>query len=226
MQTGSTEWFHFSTGQFGYPQPENNFGYYDITYEMKHGCPTCHIGITQKDEFRFKSEPKAMDSQFLGLNWVFDQIFIRKPVQEIFRKENVTGVHYSTPLQNKTGKPLVSIQQIHVDTILKDALITENLTIEKCEYPKDKSQIKFLKAMDSSLIKGPFCGQTKYNYPQGISFKLKKEALANMPDFIRLNEWFGSGGSSSQPIFVSKKVKDIIDILKWRGAFLNQVELV
>ncbi|MGS2727906.1 hypothetical protein ACU8DI_15295, partial [Psychroserpens sp. BH13MA-6] len=72
-------WYHIKTEQFGYPQPEDDFGYMELTYEPNIGCPTCHIGIKQNNPFRFRSEPKAKNSQFIGLNWVFDQIFVREP---------------------------------------------------------------------------------------------------------------------------------------------------
>ena len=220
------EWFKISTGQFGYPQPEENFGYLNMTYDTTNACPTCHMGIRQISEFRFKSEPKAKHSDFIGLNWVFDQIFVREHVREILEKENVTGISFSTPLQNKTSKPLVTIQQLHVDTLITAGLVTENLKIEVCEYPKEASSIKFLEAMGGHLLKGPFCGQIKYNYPPYNSFSFRNGSFINMPDFVRLKTWFGSGASSSQPIFVSKKVKDIVAKHKWRGIFMNSVKFV
>jgi len=222
----TSQWFHLSTGQFGYPQPEKDLGYLAQTYNMANACPTCHIGLRQVNEFRFKSEPKAQHSQFIGLNWVFDQIFIRQPVEEIFIKEGVTGISFSTPLINKTSKPLETVKQLHVDTILSNAVNIDDLQSEICEYPKDKSSAKFLTAIGSSLVKGPFCGQKKFNFPQGKSFKFKRGSFSNQPDFVRISEWFGSGGNASRPIFVSHKVYNIIERSKWRGAFLEPVEFI
>ncbi len=222
----TSHWFYLSTGQFGYPQPEKDFGYLTRTYDMTNACPTCKIGLKQVTEFRFKSEPKAQHSQFIGLNWVFDQIFVRQPVEKIFIEEGVTGITFSAPLINKTGNPMETIKQLHVDTILSDAIITSNLKSEICEYPKEKSSIKFLTAIGSSLIKGPFCGQRKYNYPQGKAFEFKRGSFVNMPDFVRLNEWFGSGASSSRPIIISTKIHNLIKSFKWRGAFLEPVKFV
>lgn len=79
--------------------------------------------------------------------------------------------------------------------------------------------------MDSPLVKGPFCGQIKYNFPQGQRMSFNMEAFENAPDFIRTYEWFGSGGSSNRPILISEKVKNIIEKNKWRGAFLDPIEL-
>jgi len=218
-------WYHITTGQFGYPQPEDGFGYLELTYEPKIGCPTCHIGINQNKPFRFRAEPKAINSQFLGLNWIFDQIFVREPVKAEFEKNGITGISFSKPIFHKSEKVLETIYQLHVDTVLPKALIGDNLTTEKCEYPKDKSSIKFLKAMDSQLIKGPFCGQTKYNFPQGQKMTFDIKVFQNLPDFVRTDEWFGSGGSASRPILISEKVKNIIELNSWRGAFMTEIKL-
>ncbi|KKP52841.1 MAG: hypothetical protein UR43_C0010G0032 [candidate division TM6 bacterium GW2011_GWF2_33_332] len=87
--------------------------------------------------------------------------------------------------------------------------------------------LRFLKANGSILAEGPFCGQTKYNFPIGNNrIKIKAEALKNKTDFVRLDYYFGSGGSANRPIIISDKVKQIIDTQKWRGAFLEQIELV
>ena len=223
----TTNWYHITTGQFGYPQPENDFGYIEKTYDSLNACLTCNIGLRQKNEFRFRSEPKAKHSQFLGLNWVFDQIFIRQEVKDIFEMEKITGVEFSKPVINKTGLPIDGLYQLRVDNLLSKGLVTDNLKTEVCELPKDKSMLKFLKANSSKFAEGPFCGQAKYNFPQGDNcIKLKMDALDNKSDFVRLDYYFGSGGSANRPIIISDRVKQIIDREKWRGAFLQQILLV
>ena len=222
-----TNWYHITTGQFGYPQPESDFGYINKTYDTISACPTCNIGLKQKDEFRFRSEPKAKHSQFLGLNWVFDQIFVRQLVKDIFENEKITGLSFSQPVINKTGLTVEGLYQLRVDNLISSGLLTENLKTEVCKLQKDKSTLKFLKANNSKLADGPFCGQVKYNFPQGDNhLKIKSAAFEGKTDFIRLDYWFGSGGSANRPILVSERLKHLIDRQKWRGAFLQQIELV
>jgi len=217
-------WYYISTGQFGYPQPED---FYEmITYNPNVGCPTCEIGKTQINPFRFRSEPKAKHSQFLGLNWIFDQIFVREQVKHVFEMEKISGIRFSRPVINKTGEDMSTIFQMHVDTILPCGLLGENLGIETCRQPTDPKQIKHLKAIRSKLIEGPFCGQIKYNFPQGEKMNFKKCTFIGQSDIIRTNEWFGSGGSANRPILINQRVKELIDLHKWRGAFLEQIELI
>ncbi len=220
-------WYHITTGQFGYPQPESDFDYIYKTYDTSKACLTCSRGLQQKDEFRFRSEPKAKHSQFMGLNWVFDQIFVRQIVKDIFEQEKISGLNFSHPIINKTGLPVEGIYQLRVGNLISSGLSTENLKTETCELPKDKSTLKFLKANNSKLAEGPFCGQTKYNFPQGDNFlKIKSPVFEGQPDFVRLDYYFGSGGSANRPILVSERIKQLIEKEKWRGAFLQQIQLV
>jgi len=222
-----SNWYHITTGQFGYPQPESNSNYIHKTYDTSKACLTCNVGLQQKDEFRFRSEPKAKHSQFIGLNWVFDQIFVRQIVKDIFQQEKITGLDFSQPVINKTGLPVEGIYQLRVDNLISSGLLIENLKTETCEFPKNKSTLKFLKANNSKLVEGPFCEQTKYNFPQGDNYlKIKTAAFEGKPDFVRLDYYFGSGGDANRPILVSERIKQLIEREKWRGAFLQQIEAV
>lgn len=224
--TKKMNWYHISTGQFGYPQPEDS--YLDETYDLTDGCPTCEIGKRLKNQFRFRSEPKAKHSQFLGLNWVFDEIFVRDVVKSIFEDEQVIGVKFTKPILHKTGQPLKTIYHMLVDTVLPPSLNADGLKSEKCERPKDPGMIKFLEASGSSLVKGPFCGSTKYNYPRGDNelITMFESTFSSMPDVVRMSEWFGSGGTASRPILVSERVKEIVNRMKWRGLIFRPIKLI
>ena len=79
--------------------------------------------------------------------------------------------------------------------------------------------LKFLKATGSSLAKGPFCSQRKFNYPQSEEERIcvPESSFDEDLDAVRMNEWFGSGGSSGQPILFSERFKNLIDSMNWRG---------
>ena len=63
----TAKWLHLSAlGHHGYPQPEENFGYQEATYDVREFCPTCGIGGTQKAPFRIRTEFKASRSQMGG----------------------------------------------------------------------------------------------------------------------------------------------------------------
>lgn len=220
----NADWFMIMTGQFGYPQPEDD--YFELTYAKDNVCLQCEIGKRQINPFRFRSEPKAKHSQFLGLNWVFDELFVREKAIELFERENITGIRYSSPVLNKTGEPMDTIKQLHVDTILSPGLLTDNLDFEICEKPTHKGQIKFIKKHNPDFLNKEFCRQKKYNYPKRGAITLKKELFNNQPDFVKTYEWFGSGGTASRPILISKKVRTLIIKEKLRGAIFKPIFLV
>lgn len=219
-------WYQISTGHFGYPQPEDT--YLEETYDLTAGCATCEIGKKLRNAFRFSTEPKARHSQFLGLNWVFDEVFVQDVVRRVFEEQSVTGVDFARPVRHKTGEPLGTIYHMSVSTILPPALRADRLETEKCEMPKDPALLKFLKANGSRLVRGPFCGAVKFNYPQGDENQIAMSAtgLVRAPDVARMNEWFGSGGSAGRPVLVSQRVKDIVDRMKWRGLTFSPIRIV
>src|SRR5215813_6243668 len=72
----TAEWLELiALGQHGYPQPEDD--YHPATYDESDYCPICGMGGVQNAPFRLRAEPKALHSQFVQLNWVFDELFIR-----------------------------------------------------------------------------------------------------------------------------------------------------
>jgi hypothetical protein len=219
-------WYRISTGQFGYPQPEDT--YLEETYDLSAACPTCEIGKKLKNAFRLSSEPKAKHSQFIGLNWVLDEVFVRDVVKSMFDDQGITGAEFTRPLRHKTGEPLETIYHLRVGTFLPAALRTEKLRKEKCELPDDPDMIRFLIANGSKLVKGPFCGATKFNYPRSVGEEIAISASAFMsaPDLVRTHEWFGSASSAGRPILISQRVKDIIDRMKWRGLKVSRINVV
>lgn len=217
-------WYHLLAGQFGYPQPEDD--YREATYDYNQGCPTCGVGRTQRAPFRFRFEPKAKHSHFIGLNWITDQVFVREHLRVVFEEERVTGVRFSRPVRHRSGEELTTVYQVHIDTILYEAVDTSNLRIERCQMPTDPEMLRFLTANKSRLVVGPFCGRQKFNYPIGSLLRMAAFRLTDQPDFVRTSEWFGSGGDAGRPIIISERVKSLIEKYKWRGAFLSEVELV
>ncbi len=219
-------WYHIGTGQFGYPQPEDT--YFEETYDPTAGCQTCKIGKKLRNAFRFRSEPKAKHSQFLGLNWVFDEIFVRDVVKHVFEEERATGVDFTRPVRDKTGEPLTTVYHMRVSFVLPPALQEDRLNAEKCEMPKDHAMVKFLSANSSRLVRGPFCGGVKFNYPQGDENQITMSAsgFVSTPDIVRMNEWFGSGGCAGRPVLMSQRLKDIVDRMKWRGLTFSPIKIV
>jgi len=67
----------------GYPMPDNDFGYIDLTYDSKRYCNTCGFDKVQKDAFRLKAVPKH---KIFLLDWIYDELFVDRNVySDIFQ---------------------------------------------------------------------------------------------------------------------------------------------
>ena len=62
-----------SCNSFGYPKPDGDFGYRELTYLMTNYCETCGISKIQKDAFRISKISKA---KLWSLEWIYDEIFV------------------------------------------------------------------------------------------------------------------------------------------------------
>lgn len=219
----AAEWHHLMAAESGYPQPED--GWWEQAYDISDGCGTCGFRGHQIAPLRFESEPKVR-RHFLGLILVYDAVFVRDEVKELFERERVTGIRFSRPLRHSTGAPLESIWQMEVEARLPPGLVADSLAFEVCEDVTDPSGRAFLVKNRSRLVEGPWCGRRKHNYPRRGAMTLHRVALAGAPDVVQTFEAFGSGGQSEWPVLVSSRVWRLIDAHRLRGAVLRPVALV
>src|SRR5262245_17077345 len=74
----------------GYPQPDDDFGYREVTYDLTDFCEQCGAGMEQNAPFRMKREPRWGRNGILQLNWVFDEFFVTPDVwTRVFEKRGI-----------------------------------------------------------------------------------------------------------------------------------------
>ncbi|HVJ14456.1 MAG TPA: hypothetical protein VM686_03405 [Polyangiaceae bacterium] len=160
----------------GYPQPkEDEFGFRDVTYDLKDYCEECGIGWKQKAPFQMKGEPTWGRNGILQLNWVFDEYFATPEVWRAAFEPN--GVE-SRVVTDRKGAVLETVVQL---TAVAEVVIdVDGLPSEKCSR----------------------CGRKKYlPVARGRFPALRGDASASL---VRTREWFGSGASAHQGILVSQ----------------------
>lgn len=100
----------------GYPQPENDFGYLQATYDLKEYCKTCGVGARQIASFRLKTPPQWGRKSIFQLNWVFDEYFVKPDVWDsIFRP---LGIECRSVVLNKTGAVIDSVVQLEIADVI------------------------------------------------------------------------------------------------------------
>jgi hypothetical protein len=176
----------------GYPQPDDDFGYHEATYDLKRYCAKCDVGPTQVAPFRMKGEPRWGRRGILQLNWVFDEFFVVPAIWEsIFRP---LGIGCRPVLNHRTGNELKTVVQLKIDHYARSTLsLTAQYASEICES----------------------CGQKKW-HPISRGFF---PAFASDPSYpiCRTQEYFGSGASAWNGIVVSNAIYRTLQDHKIRG---------
>jgi hypothetical protein len=72
---------------------------------------------------------------------------------------------------------------------------------------------------------GPFCLRIKYHFMHNKPFKMVRRLFYGVPDAVKSYDWFGSGNSAFQLIIVSRKFREIVSRMKWRGIEFEPIEL-
>lgn len=212
-------WFLIRTSSKGYPQPEGNFGYLEMTYDLTTYCRSCGIGKKQNNPFRFKNEPK--NASIFGLNWISDEFFVNKDVKQKFELNNINGIEFLKPVFHKSKKEVDSFFQAYVKHILPPALNTYNCKAILCKYLNEED-MEIQENWKRQKLPN-YCGRVKYHVPKRGPITIEKEAFSNVPDVVKISEWFGSGGEARQPISVSKKLRNLIIKEKWKGVAFDPI---
>src|SRR5262245_8586913 len=211
-------WYQVNaTGHFGYPQPEDSYA--SVVYEIH--CERYGIHGAQCAPFRFRSEPKARHSQFLQLNWVFDELFVRREVATKFKEAGISGGAFGPAIHHKTHRCLETVQQLIIGFVLSDALETEGLQTVTCK-PNNEEPTWHGGGPLRYPPDYPYCGRVKYHWPKVL--RLRRQPFTAAPDVVRSSEWFGSGGAADRAILVSERVVEVTEKNGWRGLQFRLVE--
>lgn len=222
----TAEWLLVSAlGHHGYPQPEDDDGYIGATYESESSCPTCGIGKVQVAPFRLRNEPKTSHSQFLQLNWVFDELFVRGAVRDDLESAGVTGIDFLAPVLHKRNAPSEQIVQMRVQTVLVDALDITGFQPVTCK-PMNEEWHSSKWSPPEKENDRPHCGRVKYHAMHRGPFRFAREAFIGAPDLVKSAEWFGSGRSAFRMIIASQRFRQIVTAAKWRGLGFEPIEII
>ena len=161
---------------YGYPEPSDDFGYLEQTYDVTKGCLTCDIGLIQKAPFRFAKEPKWGRRNILQLNWIFDEFFVQPELWEKVFKP--IGIQCRDVLHAKKDKKL--------DTVVQLIIPEDDVHVDVNGYPSKTCEV---------------CGRVK-TLPISRGYF---PPLLNTPSapIFKVRNCFGSGGSAYRQVIVS-----------------------
>ncbi|MDI3320701.1 hypothetical protein [Pinibacter soli] len=173
----------------GYPMPDINGGYFAKTYQTDNNyCDACDIAKVQQDSFRLAKEPKWGNKTCFTMNWIYDELFVRKNLYDnVFKK---IGLDFT---------PVVLFKK---ETVLEDTL---QLKIPKVDMPLN------LKNQPFELCAK--CNRKKYRNSFKGLFPSFKGSIPNLPIF-KTSDYFGSGAEAHNKIFITRELWDELKLLK------------
>jgi hypothetical protein len=158
----------------GYPEPSQDLGYRDLTYDVSEYCETCGTGLRQKAPFRLAVEPKWGRRETFQLHWVFDEIFVKPTTWEEVFKPFEIGYW---PVLSKSGKEYSSVMQLRVDSVA-ELDMPEGLPRQAC----------------------PTCFRVKY---LPLSRGFWPMPLGMRAPIAKSSQYFGDGHAADRDMFVS-----------------------
>lgn len=165
----------------GYPMPDNNGGYKEITYDRADYCKECGIGLVQKAPFRLKKEPNWGKKKMFMLNWVYDEIFVKKDLyEEVFKKY---------------GMETMPVLLYKKETIIAD---TVQLLIPATDIS--------LKLESYSYEVCNVCNRKRYNLINKGKFPFFEQEITDR-HFFKSKEYFGTGANARKYIFLSSEIR-------------------
>jgi hypothetical protein len=179
----------------GYPQPEDDFAYRGVTYDLTDYCHKCGIGGRQVAPFRMTGEPRWGRRSILQLNWVFDEFFVTPGAWAgVFRQFGVAA----RPVLSRRGAELTTVVQLVND---------ERLSMTP-----------------SPELRGATCGVCgRWKY-EPIRRGPLRQLLGNLTGAIaRTEDWFGGGHSAFNEVIVSHELGAAITSAGLRGVLLRPI---
>jgi hypothetical protein len=173
--------------QTEYPQPDDDFGYREVTYNTKDYCPECGIGFVQKAPFRLKREIPWRKKGITLIHWVFDEFFVQRDIfEEVFRPLKID----SMPVLLKSGSVLKSTVQLVIPEY-EGKLDMEGREYEICET----------------------CKRIRYEFIRDDFFPSFIDPPPKL-DLFKANIYLGTGAQSYKPIIASQALRQTLAKLK------------
>jgi hypothetical protein len=221
-EISAAEWLILlAQGHHGYPMPDDDFGYRETTYDPVKGCRTCGVGMEQNAPFRFRTDSMASRSDFLQLNWVFDEFFLRPEAASVLARE-IDGFSGDPVVLHKKNRVSQQLVQMRISTVLPPAIDVSAFNRVTCKHANEES--RGLPPTWQST--GPYCGAVKYNGCRRWPIRVTRSALLGAPDVVKSAEWVGSGGSAWRYVLVSRRFRQVVTRAGWRGISFEPVELL
>jgi len=155
---------------------------------------------------------------------VFDELFVRPEVSSVIKEVEISGLVFTPAIIHKKNQHSERVLQMKIDTVLGEGLDTSGLQIVTCrQYNEEFDEKQPSKDRPSN---GKYCNRIKYHWQKKGPFKYDRHVFDGAPDIVKSREWFGSGASASRMIIASRRFRETVSKMKWRGVSFEPIELI
>jgi hypothetical protein len=197
------------TSEWGFPQPEDDFAYREVSFDRSTACPLCGEGMRQVKPYYITGCPRFGKNDITSLGWTY-ALLVTEKLKGLIEAASLTGVQFWPLLRyrkkNPVQEPIKSAYQLYNTNELPPVSPTTEIPIV-WNLPQKKKPCK--------------CGKLGRNFP--IQFHYKRADLSQARDFNKTNEWLGGMLATSQAEIVSRNVYNLFAQNKIRGARFNPV---
>jgi len=207
----SAEFFEVSlVAQWGYPQPEDDFGYEKISFDQSTACPLCGQGATQIKPYFISGYPKFGRSDITALFWTYDLLIDRR-LKDLIEGAKLTGVEF-WPLfvysDKGQGKPVEGAYELYITHELPPAAPSTEFPIVN-RLPRGMKPCR--------------CGRLGRNLP--LQFHYERRDLDGAMDFNKTHEWLGGALGTTRVEIVSREVYELFTQNMIRGVKFSAVAI-
>ncbi len=193
---------------WGYPQPEDDFGYRNVSFDVSKACPLCGNGAIQLNPLMIKGKVGFGKRDITAMFWI-SELIVNTRLRSLIESSDLTGAEFWPLLRYKLGQPgepIVGYYQLLVKSVL---------------HPASSSTIFPVVTLPRG-IPSCSCGRTGRNWPRN-QLRYKRNDLTAAKDFNMTYEWLGGGLGTSQLKVVSSRVYEMFIKNKVKGAVFEPV---
>ncbi len=131
-ELNNSDWLRMrSSWHWEYPQPENTFK--EFTYGKGNFCEKCGAKFSQVRPFKLKKAPSWQKKNFLQLNWVDDEIFVKRETYDLLLESGFKGLDYFPVVRGRENNIIDNIVQLKTENLLEPGLMNEEAVEHNCE---------------------------------------------------------------------------------------------
>lgn len=243
------------SASLGYPKPDHDSGFIKATYHNEY-CLRCGIGEqiapfrlssepkTPNRHFfgmQWIHEEifARMETQAVFENLGITGIEYLPPVKHRTGKpfESIAQLKINTVLPSalftEECEPVTCCENNEEGENQPVNRLTPLMTAKELTAKRESGEVGMFEQVDPADVwwklhppNYPCCGSVKYHVIYKHQAKFAREAFKSAPDFVKTNEWFGSGGHAGRETIISQRAARVILENKWRGIRLEPIALI